>query len=288
MPYQGDAKIYVGSTLISSPGGNANQFPGASTTDGVTGGSSLRDTVTATASATPHTPGSYAEIDASLSGDAGGVFLRLTANTASSGTNSSTVIEIATGASGSEVAWATVAIGYLITEEQLYVPGFIASGTRVAVRVRSNTASKAVSAIYTFLASPTTAPGAPVTMGGTNIATTSRGVSITAPGSLNTKGAWTEIVASTSAAFTSLMVGCQADGDTSTAVAGTLVDIGIGAASSETVLISDIYLVWATNESFKYWSPATFGVSIPAGSRLSARYQRADANNPLDVILVGA
>jgi hypothetical protein len=70
---------------------------------------------------------------------------------------------------------------------------------------------------------------------------------------------------------------------------GVLVDIGIGAASAETVLIADIYVQGSTSESLVLRSPVTYGVDIPAGSRLSARWARASAtNSSLDCFLVGA
>jgi hypothetical protein len=109
------------------------------------------------------------------------------------------------------------------------------------------------------------------------MATTSKGVAVTVPGSTNTKGAWTQLVASTSAAFSALLITAQGNGDTSFTGANALVDIGIGGSGSETVLISDIHLIVAASETFISTVPMTYGVAIPSGTRISARWACSSA-----------
>lgn len=275
-------------TVVAPTGGSlADQYPGSLLDDGVNTGTSVRNAVSATANVTPHADGTYVEIDPSLSADASGVFIYIVAAISNAATDTSTLLEIATGAAASEVAWATVAVGYRTGDAAVFVPGFIASGTRVAVRVRSAVSLQAVSAQYEFLpATKSVDPPAPTSMGVVTAA--SRGTTVTAPGSLNTKGAWTEIVASTAADFENLYVGPQGVGGTTMSGSGVLLDIGIGAAAAETVLIGGIYLAGNASEYYRTASPLTYGVTIPAGSRLSARYARANANNAVDVLLVGA
>lgn len=280
-------KVWSGGAWVSVGGALTDQFVGALLADGVDTSTSVRASVTATGHATPFTDGTYAEVDASLSAAAAGIFIVITASSSSNAADTSTVLEIATGAAASEVPWASVAVGYRDEGQRIWVPGFIASGTRVAVRVRSAVTIKAVTAFYSFLpATKSIDPGAPVTMGYNPAA--ARGVTVTAPGSTNTKGNWVEIEDVTTADFGNLVVCPQAAGNTTMNNSGVLLDIGIGAAAAETVLIPDIYMAANGSESLGIRSPLTYGVNVPAGSRLSARYARANAANSLDVFLVGA
>lgn len=285
---------YFGRYLTARGGGApaslADQWPSPLTPDLLATASSSRTTVTAAASATPHTEGSWVEVDASLAADAYGIQIVPTAAVSLSGNNSSTLLEIGTGAGGAETVWATVAVGYYIASslsQPFTVPGFIAAGTRVAVRLRSAVASQSFSPLIHFLSGSGkgVAPGAPVTMGVDTA--TSKGVSIAAPGALNTKGAWTEIEDATAFPFGALVVCPQADGGTGMSATGVLVDVGIGAAAAEAVLIGDIYLGGQSIEQYTRPNPLTYGVTIPAGSRLSVRYARANAGNALDCFLVG-
>lgn len=99
----------------------------------------------------------------------------------------------------------------------------------------------------------------------------------TANSSANTKGAWTELVALTSANIDLIVfqvVGVRTNG-TNTA---TLLDIGIGASGSETVLVADVGVGGAdsplvTGTSYIGGVLGMMPLQIPSGSRLSARIQ---------------
>jgi hypothetical protein len=274
---------------IGGSGGTvSDQYPGSVLADRLDTSTSVRTALSISAHATPFADGTYTEVDPSLSADAAGIWFLI--NTISAGdTNTSTLLEFATGSGGAEVHWASVQVGYTGNTQAYFVPGFIAAGTRVAVRLRSAVSAQGTGNFFVNFLSATKSVdvGAPVTMG--HNTATAAGVSLTAPGSLNTKGAWTEIEDSTPAAFGALLVNLAAGGDTTMNATGVLVDIGIGAASAETVLIADIYVQGSTSESLVLRSPVTYGVDIPAGSRLSARWARASAtNSSLDCFLVGA
>lgn len=280
-------KVYVGTTLVANAS-RSDQYHSDLTTDGVVTASSTRSTTTCTASATPHTWGSWVEIDPSLSGDIDQIRLVLTAATSANATDTSTLLQIGTGGSGAETAWATVGVGYAQAGRAITIPGRIASGTRVAVRCQSAAASKSVAAVYTFhKPKELTFSGAPITWGADTA--TSRGITLTAPGSTNTKGAWTTISASTSAAITALAVTAQAAGGTAlNSDGGVLIDLAVGASSSEVVVISDLFLLSSASEWYTVLTSMTYGIDIPAGSRVSARYARSSTGNTVDLIVVGA
>jgi hypothetical protein len=99
-------------------------------------------------------------------------------------------------------------------------------------------------------------------------------VAVTANSTAHTKGAWTELIASTSAASDYLQVAVEGVGVGNTNTA-TLLDIGVGGAGSETAIVSNVAIGGAaafalTNErSYRFNVP----VYIPSGSRVSARIQ---------------
>lgn len=104
---------------------------------------------------------------------------------------------------------------------------------------------------------------------------TSRGVSIDPGGTAHTKGAWTELTSSSSARVTALMLAVGGAADTSHAAEQqAFVDIGIGASSSERVLLPD--LGFAADQTQSQWHPHVYGphpVDVPAGTRFAARSQ---------------
>jgi hypothetical protein len=99
-----------------------------------------------------------------------------------------------------------------------------------------------------------------------SISTTVAGsVIVTASASINTKGAWTQLIASTAGngdclAF-NLAIGSNGVDSAS------LVDIGIGAAGAETAIISNV----AVGGHSVY--PLVIPVKVPSGSRISMRTQ---------------
>jgi hypothetical protein len=99
-------------------------------------------------------------------------------------------------------------------------------------------------------------------------------VTPTANTSANTKGAWTEVVASTSATTTAIAVivgGVQS----SSANTATLVDVGVGASGSEQVVAANIAVGGAvrlaTRDLSGLW--VLLPVAVAAGSRVAVRIQ---------------
>jgi hypothetical protein len=101
----------------------------------------------------------------------------------------------------------------------------------------------------------------------------SSATTLTADTSAHTKGAWSQVIATTTsnASLIAIRVSGVHSGNTNTA---TLLDIGTGAASSETAVASNIAIAGASTASL-----APVGIiipiplKIPSGTRLSARIQ---------------
>ncbi len=280
---------------VAATGFAFNKFPSNPLSD-VVGTSSNRTTISFTTGAAHTWGASYTEIDPSLSADCDGIAINMRSVTGAGATNSSTLLRIGTGAGGAETTWATIAIGYGAYASGagaeygggIYIPGRITSGTRVAVKAQSARASLSCSAIFTFLRSDKTVDfGSPVSMCFDEA--TSKGVDLTAPGSLNTKSEWTELVASTSQAFTALSIGVQGAASTDIGTGNALIDIGTGAGGVESVLIPDIHTyISGGNEQITPFTPTTYGVDIPSGTRIVGRFARSAATQTLDICLAGA
>jgi hypothetical protein len=98
-------------------------------------------------------------------------------------------------------------------------------------------------------------------------------VTVTADNNAHTKGAWVELISSTSANGSYIVIQVSSVG-TSGVDTSALLDIGTGASGSETSLISDV-AVGGASASVATIGQLAFGVPIKivSGTRLSARIQ---------------
>lgn len=104
-------------------------------------------------------------------------------------------------------------------------------------------------------------------------------VTVSASGSTNTKGAWTQIVAATTYEYDSIIISYCPN------VAGQshLVDLGIGAAAAEQTLVPNIFAQGNIEAVMHIQIP----VNIPAGSRISVRNQCTSASGQVIVNVIG-
>lgn len=206
------------------------------------------------------------------------------------------VIEI--GVSNDNSTWYTIAQGIRLAGrksadiiQSIALPLRVGSGMYVAVRCKASTGSHVLNVSMT---------GSSVGMkGGTGYSraialytdATSRGVQIDPGGVANTKSSWVQLIASTPASVDSVyvMVGQNAD-TTRTATATALLDIGVGAASSEFAMIPDLFMRWTTTLDGPQFNIGPIPCAIPAGSRVTARAQCTDitaGDRTLDVGIIG-
>jgi hypothetical protein len=245
---------------------------------------------TPVASATPHTKGSWIQLVAATTADIYGLLVFSTTNTSSSAADSSSLLDVGVGASGSEVvAVADLAMGYRGAGNLPYrVPVFIPSGSRIALRLQGAQVSKT----YQVGVIPYTRTFSPVrpssTVAALNAASTSsHGTALTVPGGTNAKGAWTQLVAATTEPYTSLMLGLQGNAGTAFASTNCLVDLGLGASGAEVVAVPNICATASSAESLTPTDQGAWLVDVPAGTRIAARYQIASLATTLDAIVYG-
>ena len=112
-------------------------------------------------------------------------------------------------------------------------------------------------------------------------AASSSGVDVISSGTINTKGSWTELTASTGFDYNSLiMMAKNSNG------AEVLLDIAVGAASSEEVIVENIPLNWdGSTEALCH--PVKLPITIPAGTRISARVQSDISTTTIEVKCTG-
>ena len=176
--------------------------------------------------------------------------------------------------------------------QSLALPLYVAQGMYVAVRCSASSNSHLLNVAIT---------GSSVgMMGGVGYQecislytpATSRGVAIDPGGTANTKSAWTQLSASTTKGVDSIyvMVGQNADIARATVVSQALLDIGVGAASSEFAMIPNIFLRWTQVLDGPQINIGPLPCYIPAGSRVTARAQcdtTTAGDRTLDVAVVG-
>lgn len=237
---------------------------------------------------TANTYSAWTQIAASTDIDAVGFWLNGTTDFQTSGSaNSRMLVDVAIGASSSELAVVSSIMAHHTADGlswSVWVPVKIPAGSRVSVRMELDTTATTQDYFTVTLVgySMDGFPGfgACDTMGDNT--GSSRGTTVTA-GSANTKGSWSQIVASTAHDYRELLVAA----DHFSNQGRGLLDIGVGGSGSEVVLIPDLHVNFGQqNQAGKgqYWN---LPVSIPAGTRLAARTQCDQASATADVILYG-
>lgn len=123
--------------------------------------------------------------------------------------------------------------------------------------------------------------------------TDSGGTSVDPGGTVNTKGSWAQLTASTDNDISWLMIAIGNARLSRTGAVHGLLDVGIGAGGSEKIILPDLPHRTGTTSDMNKPGPSLFGpfaVEIPAGTRLAARRQ-ADSNNAtdrlVDIVLYG-
>ncbi len=227
--------------------------------------------VTITGAAGANTKGTYTQVTAATTFDSSRLYVGVIGGSVA---NQPYLLDIATGAGGAE----TVVVpdlqvpttaggmgGYIIP-----VNVDIASGTRLSARVQS--LSGGSDTLDIWLMQEDRALGSlatPVQYGA--LTASSQGTQVDPGGSANTKGAYSQLTASTTANAAALVVIVTGNGNAAPTAANFNLDIATGAAASETVVIPDLSL--HSDSGGDGFLPAVFEVnlSVASGTRLAAR-----------------
>ena len=255
----------------------------------------------ATASATPNSPGAWLQIFSNTAIAATdtvhAIQIQAIGNNQAASTNNSMLLDIGKGAAGSEVLVAQdIAIGGLSNSggggPSLHVPVRIEGATRIAFRVRAATASRVMTTqqIYASGAPPIAAfsgrlPLSLDTLGSSQ--STSAGTAMA-----GASGEWTEITASTTKDYQALVLVPSGPASAGTGLPATQwrLDLGIGASGSEIAVAYSQGLYNSNAFIFPYSLPSPnglYGGFIPAGTRISVRHNLASNPERLCACVIG-
>jgi hypothetical protein len=261
-------------------GGSAS---GTTTSNNVTSG--FR-TISAT---TANVKGSWTELIASTAEDYDALLVAF----AISASNTSHLIDIGIGASAAEVvvmADIHTSIANNITE-WVVIPKALPAGTRIATRSQCSTASGQYRVGVVGVKGGWYYPqgGGDIATLGANAAD-SGGTQLDSGATANTFGAWVQLTASTANPIKAICLRTGAINNAAATTGQALLQVGVGAAAAEQGLFEVPFAVGAVGSSFGPMPEFWFPVSIPAGTRVAARWMSTiiDATDRLiDVVAYG-
>jgi len=243
-------------------------------------------------SGSANTKGSYTQLVASTPYDAQGLLVCLTTNAVAAG--QSYLIDIAIGGAGSE----QVIIPNILVDPSgatgelgiaAYFPIPIPAGSRIAARQQNSTTTGALRVGVVLMAGGFF--GMPLGGRCSDLGTdtsTSGGALIDPGTSANTKGSYTQLVAATAHDIKLLGLAITDNKDTSRSSTTWLVDLAIGGAGSEQVVIPNLLVSSVSSRNMRPAWIGPFPFSIPSGSRVAVRAQSTSVTATRRIIAVAA
>lgn len=228
--------------------------------------------------------GSYVQLSASTPFAATGLLVTLAGRLGSV----DVFVDLAVGAAGSEQIFASDLWAAGFGRFRYFLPIRVPAGVRLAARA-SSTDTSFGSGVYVNV--QLIAGGmmgmAPLSRCDALGIASNAGTTVTAGGSANTKGSWAQLIASTARMYRALIVATRGP-----AAVGSVAmfDVGIGAASSEQVVIPDIGTEQTTSGSNDtQFGPVTppFPCVVPAASRIAGRVQAQTASQACKMAVYG-
>lgn len=227
-----------------------------------------------TASATANTKGSYTTLIASTAHTAKGFLV--TFGTAAAGVDY--LVDISIGAAAAEIIiipdlMVGSGTGSIARQSAVFIPIAVPAGTRISARCQASTLSSTVRVKIHLLGD---LPGGMEPFGKClhygAVAATSQGTTIDPGATANTKGAWVALTAASTYATKAIFWDQSNLVQTTRTSADWMLDIGVGAAASELVIVPNMHIEASTTDDFNVHGPSPLlAVSIPAGTRISAR-----------------
>lgn len=270
----------MGTKLLSA----SRRFEAAAASSGSSGG------IDVTSGAIAHNKGAtYTTLIASTAFDAEAVRLVVMIGTGTA----DALVDLAVGAALSEQIIVNNALCSRGTQgpvmATLLFPVRIPAGSRLSARSQCTTGARVTSIWAQLISAGSLGPHATERIETLGAATAdSGGTSIDPGGTANTKGAWVELSASTSFDYQGFALGIGSQNNGAPGTFAWLVDVGIGGAGSEQVVIPNLIL---RDRGGISGSHEWFDCPIPGGSRVAGRAQcnGTDATDRLfDIALYGA
>jgi hypothetical protein len=115
--------------------------------------------------------------------------------------------------------------------------------------------------------------------------TSGHGTSITC-GAANTKGSYSQLIASTARDYAGFYIAMDVAGSTSFPTGPLMVDVAIGAGGSEQIIVPNVFFSSSPGAFYGSGMSGPFRVPIPAGTRVAARVQDTAGSTVYGIILV--
>lgn len=244
--------------------------------------------VTVTADSSAHTKGSWVELIASTSANASYVIIDV-GGIGVTNTDTATLLDIGTGASGSETALiGNVAVGSATSSAlrpafAFGVPIKIASGTRLSARIQSIVTGGKTGTVTIRTFDMGDYAHAPTAVDVIGVSTaTSQGTAMS-----GSSGTYVQVTASTNNAYKAIVLVPSMSGTTSANLAVEYT-VGVGASGLEAE-IGRAIAAYPNTEEMGMTSrfPAIMAASVPSGSRLAVKHDIAASPTVYDVTLIG-
>ncbi len=243
---------------------------------------------TVTAGSPANVKGSWTELFASTSIDAEAILVEIQL-TPGAGNNRHYAFDIGVGGAGSEVVAVSDITLYNNTAQggneqgcPILIPVFIPAGTRISMRSQSDLASSTANVRVHILKggfANLRQMGRATTYGFNAGSTT--GTTVTT-GVANTKGAYAQLTASmtNSCRWLILVIGVATGTSQNFSI-----DVAIGAASSEQIIVPDLY--YTSGNSGPSVMVFQLPLAIPAGQRLAVRAASGGATQSFEITAIG-
>lgn len=224
--------------------------------------------------------------------DQAGSWLSLGATVSSGSGDKAALLDLGVGAPGSEtIIAADLVWGHRDSQDTLF-PLYVPAGANLRARFASPLSFMILELTgHLFVGEPdsgVTTPGR-ITGYGT-IPASSAGTNVTPSGTINVKGSWAQLTASTAAPIHALMVLVQSSSATPSA-GRYIIDIGVGASGQETIIVPNHTLRVETTPFVRaVTSPfLPMSLGIPVGTRLAARcaVTSGSITTPIEVAVYG-
>lgn len=271
-------KAYLGSTALFKETAWFESFAALLASTG---------SATLTASTTAHTKGAYSELISSNANDSDFIIVTVNDVTAT-GANTATLLDIATGASGSEtVLVENVAVGGAAGAAAgallIQLPVKIASGTRISGRIQSvvTGGKTALVQIYTYTTGSYNEAPSSVNSIGANTSL-SRGVVMS-----GASGTWVQLTASTSQQYRGVAIIPALCGNFVASNARLEFEVGVGASGSEVAFGTTTMRASTAEAIFSVSGIQYFARDIPSGSRIAVKHNISSDPANYCVSLIG-
>ena len=237
---------------------------------------------TITISGTPNTKGAWIQLTAATPFDAHELFVK--PGTSYLGTTATSLFDIGVGAAGAEqviipnVLWVQDQWCGFASGGGLKFPVSIPKGSRIAARAQGGAGAVSPTLTLTFINCGGDKPKSGKVFDiGTNLAASSATALALATAA---KSAWVQLTAATAQRMDGFFLCLGNNGASVTTSQWARLDIGVGAAGAEQVVLADYVAgVDSNSELFLPVYSPLFPIKIPKGQRIAARGQGSVADN---------